>query len=126
MTAGHDAMSCQEKNPIDALVLQSDAPDRWENALYAFLAEKECRSGSVRSVFLAGVVEHELPGRFRQRLEQRRDANLVAVQRSPMRAVRPHSRCSCPANRACGAGGVPRTPSTEARAAINLGRRTYL
>ena len=36
--------------PIDALVLQSDAPDRWEQAHYAFLAEKERRSGSVRTV----------------------------------------------------------------------------
>ncbi len=36
--------------PIDALVLQSDAPDRWEQALYAFLAEKERRSGCVRTV----------------------------------------------------------------------------
>ncbi len=40
--------------PTDALVLQSDAPDRWEKALYAFLAEKERRSGSVRSVQLIG------------------------------------------------------------------------
>ena len=36
--------------PIDALVLQSDAPDPWEKALYAFLAEKERRSGSKRTV----------------------------------------------------------------------------
>ncbi len=34
----------------DALVLQSDAPDRWDQALYAFLAEKERRSGPVRTV----------------------------------------------------------------------------
>ena len=32
------------------LTLQSDAPDRWEKALYAFLAEKERRSGSIRTV----------------------------------------------------------------------------
>ena len=32
------------------LTLQPDAPDRWERALYAFLAEKERRSGSVRTV----------------------------------------------------------------------------
>ncbi len=36
--------------PIDALILQADAPDRWERALYAFLAEKERRSGSIRTV----------------------------------------------------------------------------
>ena len=36
--------------PTEAIVLQSDAPDRWEKALYAFLAEKERRSGSVRTV----------------------------------------------------------------------------
>ena len=35
---------------IGAIVAQSEAPDRWEQALYAFLAEKERRSGSVRTV----------------------------------------------------------------------------
>ena len=35
---------------IDALILQPNAPDRWERALYAFLAEKERRSGSIRTV----------------------------------------------------------------------------
>ena len=35
--------------PTEA-IMQSDAPDRWERALYAFLAEKERRSGSVRTV----------------------------------------------------------------------------
>ena len=46
------AMSCQEKNlmPTGAIVLQPDAPDRWERALCAFLAEKERRSGSIRTV----------------------------------------------------------------------------
>ena len=46
------AMSCQEKNlmPTTDLTLQPDAPDRWERALYAFLAEKERRSGSLRTV----------------------------------------------------------------------------
>ena len=33
-----------------ALTLEPDAPDRWERALYAFLAEKERRSGSRRTV----------------------------------------------------------------------------
>ena len=36
--------------PIDTLILQADVPDRWEKALYAFLAEKERRSGSLRTV----------------------------------------------------------------------------
>ena len=36
--------------PTEAIALQSDAPDRWERAFYAFLAEKERRSGSVRTV----------------------------------------------------------------------------
>ena len=46
------AMSCQETNlmPTIDLTLQPDAPDRWERALYAFLAEKERRSGSMRTV----------------------------------------------------------------------------
>jgi integrase/recombinase XerC len=45
-------MSCPKEMPMpdDTLVLQSDAPDRWEQALYAFLAEKERRSGSARTV----------------------------------------------------------------------------
>ena len=36
--------------PTGAIVLQPDAPDRWERALCAFLAEKERRSGSIRTV----------------------------------------------------------------------------
>ena len=35
---------------MTALTLEPDAPDRWERALYAFLAEKERRSGSRRTV----------------------------------------------------------------------------
>jgi site-specific recombinase XerD len=34
----------------DALIADPAAPDRWEKALYAFLAEKERRSGSIRTV----------------------------------------------------------------------------
>ena len=33
-----------------ALTLEPDAPDRWGRALYAFLVEKERRSGSRRTV----------------------------------------------------------------------------
>ena len=46
------ATSCREVilMPTEAIVPQSDAPDRWERALYAFLAEKERRSRSVRTV----------------------------------------------------------------------------
>ena len=42
------AMSCQEKRvmPTTDLTLQPHTPDRWERALYAFLAEKERPSGS--------------------------------------------------------------------------------
>ena len=36
--------------PTTDLTLQPDAPDRWERALCAFLAEKERRSGSLRTV----------------------------------------------------------------------------
>ena len=36
--------------PTADLILQPDAPDRWERTLYALLAEKERRSGSLRTV----------------------------------------------------------------------------
>jgi hypothetical protein len=33
-----------------SIALQTATPDQWEQALYAFLAEKERRSGSLRTV----------------------------------------------------------------------------
>ena len=45
-------MSCPEEilMPTEALILQSDAPDRWERAPLLLPAEKERHSGSVRTV----------------------------------------------------------------------------
>ena len=64
--------------PIDALVLQSDAPDRWEKALYAFLAEKERRSGSVRTVQSYSRMLRYFFGKLAKPPDQVRPADVLA------------------------------------------------
>ena len=61
-----------------SLTLDPTAPDRWERALYAFLAEEERRSGSRRTVeSYSRMLRY-----FFRRLEGERDAVWTALPRA--------------------------------------------
>ena len=64
--------------PIDAVILQADAPDRWEKALYAFLAEKERRSGSLRTVQSYSRMLRYFFGRLAKPPDEVRPADVLA------------------------------------------------
>ena len=64
--------------PTTDLTLQPDAPDRWERALYAFLAEKERRSGSLRTVQSYSRMLRDFFGKLAKPPDAVRPADVLA------------------------------------------------